>query len=122
MTANAIILACSGGSDVGEIADRAARKLAREGVGKMYCLAGIGGKVPSMVKFAQAAETILAIDGCPQHCAAHCLDNAGVAGFRHLSLADLGFAKGEAPATDDAVAQVMDAAKFLLEPPSGAKP
>lgn len=122
MSANTIIVSCSGGSDVGEIADRAARKLAREGAGKMYCLAGIGAKLPSMVKFAQAADVILAIDGCPQNCAARCLDNAGVAGFRHLSLADLGFAKGEAPATEDAVAQVVDAAKFLLEPLEQVKP
>ena len=33
-----LIFACSGASDVGEIADRAARKLSREGVGKMYCI------------------------------------------------------------------------------------
>lgn len=74
----ALVLACSGGSDVGEIADRTARAVAKSGAAKMYCLAGIGGKLPSMVKFAGEAETILAIDGCPQHCAAHCLTNAGI--------------------------------------------
>ena len=37
-----LIFPCSGGSDVGEITDRAARKVTIEGAGKMYCLAGIG--------------------------------------------------------------------------------
>ena len=114
MSANTIIVSCSGGSDVGEIADRAARSLARDGAGKMYCLAGIGAKLPSMVKFTLAADAVLAIDGCPQHCAARCLENAGVAKFRHLRLADLGLVKGQAPATGEAVAAVANAGRDLL--------
>ena len=38
--ANTLIFSCSGAADVGEIADRAARKLTRERMGKMFCLAG----------------------------------------------------------------------------------
>ncbi|MCX6348486.1 MAG: hypothetical protein NTV79_03145, partial [Candidatus Aureabacteria bacterium] len=38
-----LVFPCSGASDTGEIADRAARKLSAEGTGNMYCLAGIGG-------------------------------------------------------------------------------
>lgn len=116
MSGTTIIVSCSGGSDVGEIADRTARTLAREGAGKMYCLAGVGAKLTSMVKFTQAADVVLAIDGCPQNCAAHCLDNAGITGFRHLNLADLGFAKGQAPVSDEAVAPVAAAAMHMLEP------
>ena len=37
-----LIFACSGAADVGAIADQAARKLTKDGAGKMYCLAGIG--------------------------------------------------------------------------------
>lgn len=37
-----LIFACSGAADVGAIADQAARKLTREKVGSMFCLAGIG--------------------------------------------------------------------------------
>jgi uncharacterized metal-binding protein len=115
MAANTIIVACSGGSDVGEIADRAARGLARDSAGKMYCLAGIGGQVPSMVKFAQAADIVMAIDGCLQNCAARCLDNAGVKAFRHLRLADLGFAKGEIPVCEEALSRTAEEARRLLE-------
>ena len=38
-----VIYACSGAADVGEIADRTARHLAREGKGKMSCAVGVGG-------------------------------------------------------------------------------
>jgi uncharacterized metal-binding protein len=34
---NIMILACSGGSNVGQLSNRAAVELTREGFGKMYC-------------------------------------------------------------------------------------
>ena len=37
-----LVFPCSGGSNVGELADRAARQLEQDGTAKMYCLAGIG--------------------------------------------------------------------------------
>jgi uncharacterized metal-binding protein len=37
-----LIYSCSGASNVGEIADRVARKLRAEGLGRMTCLASIG--------------------------------------------------------------------------------
>lgn len=115
MTTNTLIFGCSGGSDVGEIADRTARSLARKGAGKMFCLAGVGGQIPDMVKFAAKADTLLAIDGCPQDCAARCLRNAAITTFRHLRLADAGFVKGQTPPTGDAVARAEDKANALLE-------
>lgn len=114
MADNALVLACSGGSDVGELADRTARALKQAGTAKMYCLAGVGGQLPSMVKTAQVAATLLAIDGCPQNCAAHCLKNAGIETFGHLQLADLGFEKGKAPVTDEAVARITAEAQRLV--------
>ena len=43
--ASKLIFACSGAADVGKIADLSARKLTEDGVGKMFCLAGVGGRV-----------------------------------------------------------------------------
>jgi uncharacterized metal-binding protein len=117
MSDAALVLACSGGSDVGELADRTARALKAAGTAKMYCLAGIGGQLPSMVKTAKAADTLLAIDGCPQNCATHCLKNAGIETFHHLKLADLGFEKGQSPVTDEALARTLDAARAMLASP-----
>ncbi len=57
-----LIFPCSGAADVGEVADRAARRLGKEGAGKMYCLAGVGGHIEDMLLNVQAAGKILAID------------------------------------------------------------
>jgi hypothetical protein len=56
-----ILYACSGCSDSGELADRIARRLSREGVGKMSCLAGVGGQVKHLVAVAKQAERVLVI-------------------------------------------------------------
>ena len=40
-----VVYACSGCSDAGELADRIARQLTRDGAAEMSCLAGIGGRV-----------------------------------------------------------------------------
>ena len=45
-----LIFACSGAADVDALSDSAARKLTADGAGKMYCLAGIGGRVPGILK------------------------------------------------------------------------
>jgi uncharacterized metal-binding protein len=56
------VFSCSGSADVGEVADQAARELSRQGKIKMFCLAGIGGKVSGIVKSTEAASTIVVID------------------------------------------------------------
>ena len=112
--ANTLIFSCSGAADVGEVADRTARKLARDRVGKMYCLTGIGGQVTSIVKTAQAADQILAIDGCTLNCASLCLKESGFENFAILKLAELGMEKGMCPATEESVARAAEAAKAVL--------
>ena len=108
------IYPCSGAADVGEIADHAARKLTADGVGKMSCLAGIGGRIPNLLEIARGAQVILAIDGCPMHCARNTLEKAGFTKFEHICLADLGMAKGKTPATAEAVAKVVGCGKEAL--------
>jgi uncharacterized metal-binding protein len=94
-----LIFPCSGAADVGEVADKAARKLTADGVGKMYCLAGIGGRVSGVMASTRAAGRILAIDGCPLDCARSTLELAGFSDFEHFRLTDLGMEKGKSPAT-----------------------
>ncbi|NLF38904.1 zinc-binding protein [bacterium] len=103
-----LIFPCSGGSDVGCLADQAARKLTKDGVGRMYCLAGIGGRVPGIIETTKAAAAVLAIDGCPVDCAKKTLEQAGFSGFKHLRLSDIGLEKGRSPVTFEAVHKVAD--------------
>lgn len=95
-----LIFGCSGGSDVGGMADQVARRLAKDGKGKMYCLAGIGGGIPNMLETARLAERIIAIDGCPVNCAKKILDNAGLRAEYH-NLKDMGFEKGKTIVNDE---------------------
>jgi len=53
-----LIFACSGAADVGAVADQAARKLTRNGAGKMFCLAGIGGRVSGIMATTAAASKV----------------------------------------------------------------
>jgi uncharacterized metal-binding protein len=109
-----LIFACSGAADVGAIADQAARKLTREGVGKMFCLAGIGGRIDGIMKTTESASTILAIDGCPLNCVKACLEKAGFAKFTHLQLADMGMDKGKSPANEENIDKVTAKGKEML--------
>ena len=109
-----LIFACSGAADVGAIADRAARKLTADGAGKMYCLAGIGGRVPGILKTTEEAEKILAIDGCPLDCTKLSLEETGFTEFEHMKVTDLGLEKGKSPATDENIATVVQAALIKL--------
>ncbi len=99
-----LIFACSGAADVGQISDLAARRLTKTGAGKMFCITGIGGRVPGIMQTTQSAQKILAIDGCPLNCVKLTLEQAGFTTFTHLQLADLGMEKGKTPASEDAVA------------------
>lgn len=109
-----LIFSCSGAADVGELADRTARKLARNGSGKMFCLAGIGGRVSGIIKSTEAAASILAIDGCALDCARKSLEEAGFKRINHLRLTDLGFEKGSTEVDADSIARVVDKAKIFL--------
>jgi len=110
-----LIFACSGAADVGAVADQAARKLTRDGVGKMFCLAGIGGRVSGIMKTTEAAQAILAIDGCPLNCTKKCLEEAGFVDFKHLQLADIGMNKGETDVNDENISKVADKSAALLQ-------
>jgi uncharacterized metal-binding protein len=109
-----LIFPCSGGSDVGALADLAARQMTRDSAGKMYCLAGIGGRVSGIMTSTESAAKILAIDGCALNCAKKSLELAGFTNVEHLCLADISFQKGQSPATPENVAKVAQAAAPIL--------
>lgn len=114
-----LIFACSGAADVGAVADQAARQMTRDGQGKMYCLAGIGGKVGGILATTEGAAKILAMDGFPLNCARKSLENAGFTRFAHVQLTDLGLHKGKSPVTPENIQQVIHAGvKALSELPA----
>jgi len=109
-----LIFACSGAADVGEISDRVARKMTEDGIGQMFCLVGIGGRVPGILEKTKAARRVLAIDGCSLDCARKSLEQAGFKEFQHIRVTDLGMEKGQTPATNENVETATEAISPLL--------
>jgi uncharacterized metal-binding protein len=106
-----LLFPCSGAADTGEISDRVARRLTQAGVGRMSCLAGIGGRVPYVMDKMEGVDEIWAIDGCSEDCAKRALELAGFTVSKHLRVTDCGLAQRNCPATDENVAVVLDKAQ-----------
>ena len=93
---NIMILACSGGSNVGQLSNQAAIELTQEGFGKMFCLAGIGGQLGGFVQSAKDASEMVAIDGCELGCAKAVLEHAEIPLKNYLVITDaLGIEKNK---------------------------
>ena len=95
-----MIFPCAGAADVGELADRVGRKMAKCGKGRMFCLAAIGGRIQGKIDMAKAAGKHIAIDGCEASCAKKILEQAGFS-VTAYNLKDLGFEKGKSPANEE---------------------
>jgi len=64
-----LVFACSGASDVGAVADQAARRVSRMKLASMGCLAAVANRLDFAMDPVRAAERIIVIDGCPENCA-----------------------------------------------------
>jgi uncharacterized metal-binding protein len=88
-----LIFSCAGSSNVGQIANQAAVRLAQEGIGRYFCLAGIGGHVSGMIESTKAGKMLIAIDGCPVGCAKKTLEHTGFNIDEYVQVTDLGIEK-----------------------------
>jgi uncharacterized metal-binding protein len=88
-----LIFPCSGGSNVGQIANQAGVRLTQEGMGRFFCLAGIGGHVSGMIESTKAGKVIVAIDGCPVACAKKTLEHAGFGIDEYVEITSMGIEK-----------------------------
>ncbi len=88
--------------------------MTRAGAGRMFCTAGLGGRISGILKTTEAAEGVLAIDGCPLNCVKSSLEQAGFTAFQHLQLVDLGLEKGQSPATEESITKVVTRAAEMI--------
>ena len=100
-----LVYACSGCSNVAQLANNVAVALDRAGDAEMSCISGVGGGVKKLVNLAQSGRRIIALDGCPLHCVSCCLKNVGVKPDIHLTLSTLGFKKKYGEDFDAAVCE-----------------
>lgn len=78
---------------MGQITNQSAVNLAQRGLGRHFCLAGIGGHVSGMIESTRAGKTLVAIDGCPVACARKTLEHAGFHAHEYIQVTDLGIEK-----------------------------
>lgn len=105
-----LIYSCSGGADVGQIADKVARRLAKDGFGKMTCLAAMGAHLAGFVQSAIGAEENIAIDGCPVACARKVLEHIDVPS-KSFIMTEMGFEKGKTLPSEDIVNDISEKIK-----------
>jgi len=86
-------LPCAGGSNCGQITNQVAVKLDEEGVGHIYCLAGIAAHVEGMVESARGAKRLVALDGCQVACAKKAIEHAGLKVTDWICVTEEGVAK-----------------------------
>lgn len=110
-------VSCSGASDAGECADKVTRKLDREGFVNMNCLTKIAIDDTALIeKYKAAGAKALAVDGCPVHCAKKILESAGVTGFTHAVMTDMGVKKGSTPVSGELIDEIAGTIRRKLEP------
>lgn len=88
-----LVYACSGCSNVAQLTNDLAVVLDREGIAEMSCIAGIGGKIKSLVKVAQSGRPVLALDGCPLNCVRQTLATVNVIPTWHIEVTSFGYKK-----------------------------
>ena len=90
-----VIFPCSGGSNCGQIANKVAVMLTQDGVGTIFCLAGIGAHISGMIESARSAKRIVAIDGCSVECAKKTLEHAGLTITDYIDITKEGVVKNK---------------------------
>jgi uncharacterized metal-binding protein len=106
-----LVLGCSGGSNVGQVANNVMIEMDKDGVGNAYCLAGLGADLSGFVESARAGRTIL-IDGCPVGCGKKAFEKHGITPTEYFIVTELGIEKKHAfdklaEETEQALGQIM---------------
>jgi uncharacterized metal-binding protein len=109
-----LVFVCSGASDVGAVADQAARRVSRMKLASMGCLAAVANDLGFAMDPIKSAERIIVIDGCPENCAKLTMEKAGVSSYDHIQLFELGMEKGHTKVDQEHIARVYDRAETLL--------
>ena len=92
--AKTLIFACSGGSNVGQITNDAAKKLDQEGLGNFFCLIGIPTGIGPIVANTKSADHIICLDGCAVACAKKALDDTEIPIGTYIIATECGIEKG----------------------------
>ncbi len=115
-SANVAIFPCVGAANVGQLSNKIAIELEKEGIGNLMCTVGIGARAPGLMKSAEASDRIIAINGCPVNCASKTMELAGFKVDREIVISELGVKKTkDRDPSDEEVAEVLEKVKEILQ-------
>lgn len=115
-SANVAIFPCVGAANVGQLSNKIAIELEKEGIGNLMCTVGIGARAPGLMKSAEASDRIIAINGCPVNCATKTMELAGFKVDREIVISELGVKKTkDRDPSDEEVAEVLEKVKEILQ-------
>jgi uncharacterized metal-binding protein len=89
---NILVFACSGSSNVGQIANNIMVELTKNGYANTGCLAGIGAGLPGFIESANAGRTVI-IDGCSTACGKKTFADHGIEPHKHFVVTEFGIKK-----------------------------
>ena len=112
-SANVAIFPCAGAANVGQLSNRIAIELEKQGIGNLMCTVGIGARAPGLMKSAEASDRIIVIDGCPVNCASKTLELAGFKADRQIVISELGIEKSKEKDLKDK--EVVDTLEKVME-------
>ncbi len=102
------IVSCSGASNTGSYSDLVARKLMKNGVAKMLCLARFSIDEKFAEKSKDEYSSIIILDGCPINCAEKILELRGIKNCKHLNTTDFGIEKGKTPVVQEKIDEIVE--------------
>ncbi|MFC2096189.1 putative zinc-binding protein [Bacteroidota bacterium] len=94
-----IVISCSGAADVGHISDQVARKLGKNNIRKMSCLALFAVSNNEKIEDFKS-KNILVIDGCNVDCGKKIMAQKGIEEYEYFRITDFGYTKGQTPASE----------------------
>lgn len=103
-----LIYSCSGGSDVGKLADEVARGLSSKSNGKMSCVSALGAHISGFEASAKSATKNIVIDGCKMSCARKILEHLGLKNISCYVLTDMGYLKGKTRVNKKIIDEVIN--------------
>ncbi len=112
-SANVAIFPCAGAANIGQLSNRIAIELEKQGIGTLMCTAGIGARAPGLMKSAEASDRIITIDGCPLNCASKTLELAGFKPDRQIVISEFGIKKSKERDLEDQ--EVADTLRKVME-------
>ncbi|QLH75468.1 MAG: putative zinc-binding protein [Methanomassiliicoccales archaeon] len=88
-----MLFPCAGACNVGQLANDLTKEMTNRGIGKMACIAAVGGGGMMAINAAKGAKVILVVDGCPVGCARKILERNGIAPTLQVIVTDIGMKK-----------------------------